>query len=383
LLQCTTCIKNILKTYESSDVILIKKVLILLTLFIVLTAAGVYITKSKVQAETLIELQTDHSNPALPPSTHNEDSTFQKTSNLNNKLFQVSQDIQANTQAMQSADKNQKVLQIDIQSLEKDIQAAKKAIEKRSTILKERALAYQHSDKQVTYLEVLLGSSSLSDFLNRVGAVAAITEADRNLIKQQESEQQKYVKKQANLNKKLTTLAQLKDNLKIRKTQLEKKQAEYQQIAQQLEVVTKKVAPIQSHIVTPVNSKNGYVHTVINAGRKYIGNSDYVFGGGRTSDDIANGRFDCSAFVHWSFAQAGIEIGRNTNAIKKAGRQVSPANMQPGDLVFFDTYKKDGHVGIYIGNGKFIGSQSSTGVAIADMTEGYWKDAFKGQVIRI
>jgi peptidoglycan DL-endopeptidase CwlO len=383
LLQCTTCIKNILKTYESSDVILIKKVLILLTLFIVLTAAGVYITKSKVQAETLIELQTDHSNPALPPSTHTEDSTFQKTSNLNNKLFQVSQDIQANTQAMQSADKNQKVLQIDIQNLEKDIQAAKKAIEKRSTILKERALAYQHSDKQVTYLEVLLGSSSLSDFLNRVGAVAAIAEADRNLIKQQESEQQKYVKKQANLNKKLTTLAQLKDNLKIRKTQLENKQAEYKQIAQQLEVVTKKVAPIQSHIVTPVNSKNGYVHTVINAGRKYIGNSDYVFGGGRTSDDIANGRFDCSAFVHWSFAQAGIEIGRNTNAIKKAGRQVSPANMQPGDLVFFDTYKKDGHVGIYIGNGKFIGSQSSTGVAIADMTEGYWKDAFKGQVIRI
>lgn len=383
MLQCTTCIENILKTYESSDVILIKKVLILLTLFILLTAAGVDITKSKVQAETLIDLQTDHNNPALPPSTHTADSTFQKTSKLNNKLVQVSQDIQATTQAMKTADKNQKVLQVDIQNLEKDIQAAKKVMEKRSTILKERALAYQHSDKQVTYLEVLLGSSSLSDFLNRVGAVAAIAEADRNLIKQQESEQQIYVKKQANLSKKLTMLAQLKDNLKIRKTQLEKKQAEIKQIAQQLKVVAKKVAPIQSHIVTPVYSKNGYIHTVINAGRKYIGNSDYVFGGGRTSDDIANGRFDCSGFVHWSFAQAGIEIGRNTNAIKKAGRQVSPANMQPGDLVFFDTYKKDGHVGIYIGNGKFIGSQSSTGVAIADMTEGYWKDAFKGQVIRI
>jgi cell wall-associated NlpC family hydrolase len=40
--------------------------------------------------------------------------------------------------------------------------------------------------------------------------------------------------------------------------------------------------------------------------------------------------------------------------------------MQPGDLVFFNTYKKDGHVGIYIGNGKFIGSQSSTGVEIAE-----------------
>ncbi|WP_252314401.1 NlpC/P60 family protein [Sinobaca sp. H24] len=36
-------------------------------------------------------------------------------------------------------------------------------------------------------------------------------------------------------------------------------------------------------------------------------------------------------------------------------------------MVFFDTYKLDGHVGIYIGDGQFIGSQSSTGVAIESM----------------
>ena len=57
--------------------------------------------------------------------------------------------------------------------------------------------------------------------------------------------------------------------------------------------------------------------------------------------------------------------------------------MRPGDLVFFDTYKKDGHVGIYLGNGNFIGSQSSTGVAIASMTSGYWKQHFSGHVRRV
>lgn len=57
--------------------------------------------------------------------------------------------------------------------------------------------------------------------------------------------------------------------------------------------------------------------------------------------------------------------------------------MQVGDMVFFDTYKKDGHVGIYIGNGKFIGAQSSTGVAEVDMTKGYWKDKFSGHVRRV
>lgn len=52
-------------------------------------------------------------------------------------------------------------------------------------------------------------------------------------------------------------------------------------------------------------------------------------------------------------------------------------------MVFFDTYKKDGHVGIYVGNGKFIGAQSSTGVATVDMTKGYWKNNFSGHVRRV
>jgi hypothetical protein len=62
---------------------------------------------------------------------------------------------------------------------------------------------------------------------------------------------------------------------------------------------------------------------------------------------------------------------------------VDPNQIQPGDIVFFDTYKKNGHVGIYVGNGKFIGSQSKTGVAIADMSQGYFKDKFNGMVRRV
>ena len=73
----------------------------------------------------------------------------------------------------------------------------------------------------------------------------------------------------------------------------------------------------------------------------------------------------------------------STNTLKFIGKPISPNEMKPGDLVFFDTYKPDGHVGIYIGNGKFIGAQTSTGVAIEDMTKGYWKERFNGRVQRI
>ncbi|RID82009.1 peptidase [Peribacillus asahii] len=123
--------------------------------------------------------------------------------------------------------------------------------------------------------------------------------------------------------------------------------------------------------------------SAITAGYKYIGNSTYKFGGGRTASDIANGLFDCSAFVSWAYGQAGVSLPAHTDALAASGTKVSASQMQPGDLVFFDTYKRNGHVGIYVGGGKFIGSQSSTGVAIANMSSGYWAQKFNGYVVRV
>lgn len=57
--------------------------------------------------------------------------------------------------------------------------------------------------------------------------------------------------------------------------------------------------------------------------------------------------------------------------------------MEPGDLVFFDMYKQDGHIGIYAGEGMFIGAQSSTEVTFENLEEGYWSEVFKGRVQRI
>jgi hypothetical protein len=126
---------------------------------------------------------------------------------------------------------------------------------------------------------------------------------------------------------------------------------------------------------------------VVDVGKKWIGKSVYVFGGGRNQSDISRGRFDCSSFVHWAFAQVGVDLGplssTSTDTLKYLGKPISPNEMKPGDLVFFDTYKRDGHVGIYAGDGKFIGAQTNSGVAIADMTKGYWKEKFNGHVIRI
>ncbi|MDE3841061.1 hypothetical protein C0966_17505 (plasmid) [Bacillus methanolicus] len=158
--------------------------------------------------------------------------------------------------------------------------------------------------------------------------------------------------------------------------------------------VNKVIAHAEMYKKNTIVRANGEIHlvagienTVTTIGNRWINNSVYVFGGGRNQNDIKQGRFDCSSFVHWVFAQVGISLGEltsvSTDTLKNLGTPVNEREIQPGDLVFFDTYKKDGHVGIYLGEGKFIGAQSSTGVAIEDMSKGYWKEKFNGRINRI
>jgi hypothetical protein len=107
----------------------------------------------------------------------------------------------------------------------------------------------------------------------------------------------------------------------------------------------------------------------------------YWFGGGRTQADIAAGKFDCSSWVRYVFAQCGYEIcpfGGNTDSILKTSSLVaiSSSQMQPGDIVFWNTYKSYGHVGIYLGNNRAIGDNGNTGtgkVSYIDMNNSYYK----------
>ena len=289
--------------------------------------------------------------------------------------------------------------------MEKEIVALNDKVSKRNEILKKRALTFQELGGKVNYLDVLLGSSSFKDFVDRVGAVATLIEADQDLVKQHETDKQAVITKRAEVKGKLIELQGMKVELEGMHSQIleqklqseilrsELKEKEQVQLAEQAGLMQQdsvlaattdlgSIDPAQI-LSSSLLISNKTVENLITEGLKYIGNSVYVFGGGRNEHDITNGRFDCSAFVSWAFSQVDINIGASTEALKNTGTAVSVEEMLPGDLVFFDTYKIDGHVGIYLGAGMFLGSQSSTGVAIADMTNGYWLEKFNGRVNRI
>lgn len=132
---------------------------------------------------------------------------------------------------------------------------------------------------------------------------------------------------------------------------------------------------------------NETIEKVIEAGMKWVGKSPYVWGGGRTQADVDAGRFDCSSFVHYCYASAGIQLGDRANAVTFSlvtmGKGVSPFEMKRGDIIFFNTYTYNGHIAIYLGDGKFLHDGSTKGVWINSLNEPYWAKAFNGNVRRI
>jgi len=112
---------------------------------------------------------------------------------------------------------------------------------------------------------------------------------------------------------------------------------------------------------------------VLASAKKYLG-VPYVWGG--TSDD----GFDCSGLVQTVFAENGIALPRGSGDQYREGKKVSRDAMRPGDLVFFHTYTSGpSHVGIYVGDGKFLHAESSPrGVTITPLAESYWDKRFLG-----
>lgn len=91
--------------------------------------------------------------------------------------------------------------------------------------------------------------------------------------------------------------------------------------------------------------------------------------------------FDCSGFVKAMFEQtAGLILPRKAEQQAAATQKIERADLQPGDLVFFNTLRRAfSHVGIYVGEGKFIHSpRSGSEVRVEDMGIAYWKRRFDG-----
>jgi cell wall-associated NlpC family hydrolase len=102
----------------------------------------------------------------------------------------------------------------------------------------------------------------------------------------------------------------------------------------------------------------------------------YKYGGNAPESGL-----DCSGLVRYVFKEAwGANLPRTSEEISRVGADVDSKDLRPGDLVFYNTLKRSfSHVGIYLGDNKFIHAPSKGGkVRIESMDLTYWKNRFNG-----
>lgn len=166
------------------------------------------------------------------------------------------------------------------------------------------------------------------------------------------------------------------------------------------------VAEVQHELIE--NKPSEEAKKAADFGIKFVnddnGTTAYHTGGGRQDTNPLLGeppyKLDCASFVYWCYDYAGVSLNGGSNGMSTKtiridpklykvggiGSGIKPQSLLYGDIVFFGM--TDSHVGIYIGNGEFIGfngtgyNNYSKGCERQRMDSGYWEKEFKGHVLR-
>lgn len=122
----------------------------------------------------------------------------------------------------------------------------------------------------------------------------------------------------------------------------------------------------QRHAPVVVNAS----HPATSIASQMLG-TPYRFGGATPRG------FDCSGLVYYSYSRAGYSVPRTSQLQYQQSLPVMRSHMKEGDLLFFRIDGKVSHVGVYIGDNRFIHAPSSgKRVSIASLDEPYWKQRF-------
>jgi len=137
--------------------------------------------------------------------------------------------------------------------------------------------------------------------------------------------------------------------------------------------------------VAPVPAPTGarsFLSGVANkAGEVVVGALNMIGVRYRWGGDTPDSGLDCSGFVRYVFQDTlGLNLPRRAEEMSRVGEKVSVRDLKPGDLVFFNTMRRTfSHVGIYIGDNKFVHSPSTgSTIRVDELDTGYWEKRFTG-----
>lgn len=290
------------------------------------------------------------------------------------------------------------ITQDEIKASGLQIQACQADLDKTRDLFQKRVRAMYINNANV-YIEVLLNSNGISEFLSNLENVSKIIDHDKKIKKQLNDQLSELNKKKQDLNdqnaklvaldadnnakmaklnedkqSQLVLIAQLKTQEQALSSSVDQSQAQINETLKQIKAISDAAPRITPETLSrgaaPISSNN-----IIAYASNFMG-TPYVWGG-----TTPNPGFDCSGFTQYVFAHFGVRIGRTTYEQINAGSAVSRSQLQPGDLVLFGSYSDPHHVGIYVGNGTYIHSPH-TGASITVSSLDYRSDFVVGRRVQ-
>jgi peptidoglycan DL-endopeptidase CwlO len=268
--------------------------------------------------------------------------------------------------------------------------------------LASRLVALYQGDGDVSVLEVMLGSESLPDLLDRLDAINRVSDQDirivdeitaykveikereRKLAQAQAEQEQVVAERAAHKQEIEAQLAERQRLLATIKDQIERIKAEEAARQRRLQAeAERRLAEQQESPSAPVESSGGGGSSsggsggappapshggVVGIAMQYLG-TPYVWGGASPAG------FDCSGFVMYVFSKVGVSLPHNAAMQYGYGSPVSRSALAPGDLVFFNGL---GHNGIYIGGNQFIHSPHTGDVVKISTITGWYASTWVG-----
>ncbi|MGH3035669.1 MAG: NlpC/P60 family protein [Gaiellaceae bacterium] len=254
----------------------------------------------------------------------------------------------------------------------------------------EARLVELYVNGQTDLIEILLGSSSLDDILDRLETANRVSSQDSQILDEVRRFREEVKKHEAELEQAAERQEQVVAERAAKRDQIEAALSERQRL---LSSIKDQIAEIQaaererqrrleaqarSRLVSQPTSSSSDAPTgappsqyggVVGIAMQYLG-IPYRWGGASPSTG-----FDCSGFVMYVYSRVGVSLPHNAAMQYGYGSAVSRSELQPGDLVFFNGL---GHNGIYIGGGQFIHSPHTGDVVKISSMTGWYASTYVG-----
>jgi cell wall-associated NlpC family hydrolase len=304
-------------------------------------------------------------------------------------------------EAYNLANERLKEVKADLAENKRELGIARANLKRARAVLAEHAVAIYTSTGGDSTLEVLLGATSLDDFLSRVDTVGRVSDqgtrvlgevvvfrndvrARRARLKRAKARAAELVaeraRQKASIESQLATRRSLLNSIRGEIARLQAaeraRQVQLERRARAAAVAATAAAPV---LATTLSTSTGEAASLppapvaryggaVGIAMQYLG-TPYVYGGSSPSG------FDCSGFVMYVYGQLGVSLPHNAAAQYGYGTPVDRSQLQPGDLVFFNGL---GHNGIYVGGGSFIHSPHTGDVVKISSMSGWYDSTYVG-----